>query len=255
MRISIRVLRQVACSAEPVDSKVLADHFLRVSPCVLYGQLGEYADQHIPSSLTAMRKTKLNVEQDNGIPAVFLDRDGTIIEDRGDLSNPSQVAFFKDTVSSLCWLSGHFALFLVTNQPGVAKGTISMQDVDRVNSHISSYLSAHGVRFLAIYVCPHERLSACPCIKPNPYFLKKAERDFGVDLGRSFVIGDHPHDVELARNARANAIYVLSGHGMKHRDDIPMDTEVAGDIREAAEIIRQRVETTQEIGSNQRTNM
>ena len=151
-------------------------------------------------------------------------------------------------------LSGHFALFIVTNQSGVAKGTISMQDVERVNSYISSYLSAHGVRFLAIYVCPHERLSACPCIKPNSYFLKKAKRDFGIDLERSFVIGDHPHDVELARNAGANGIYVLSGHGMKHRGDIPGDTEVAGDIREATEIIRQRIETTQEAGSNQRTS-
>ena len=191
-----------------------------------------------------MKKANLDAEQDNGIPAVFLDRDGTIIEDRGDLSDPSQVVFFKDTVSSLRYLSGHFALFIVTNQSGVAKGTISMQDVERVNSHISSYLSAHGVKFLAIYVCPHERLSACSCIKPNTYFLKKAKRDFGIDLGRSFVIGDHPHDVELARNAGANGIYVLSGHGMKHRGDIPRDTEVAADIREATELIRQRVETT-----------
>jgi len=190
-----------------------------------------------------MRKTDLDVKKDNGMPAVFLDRDGTIIEDRGDLSDPSQVEFFKGTVSSLRYLSGHFALSIVTNQSGVAKGTISMQDVDRVNSHISSYLSAYGVRFLAIYVCPHERLSACHCIKPNSYFLKKAKRDFGIDLGRSFVIGDHPHDVEFARNGGANGIYVLSGHGMKHRDGIPKDTEVAGDIREAAEIIRQRVET------------
>jgi histidinol-phosphate phosphatase family protein len=211
------------------------------------------AAAHPERSLTAIRKINLNVKQDNGIPAVFLDRDGTIIEDRGDLSDPSQVVFFKDTVSSLRYLSGHFALFIVTNQSGVAKGTISMQDVERVNSCISSYLSAHGVRFLATYVCPHERVSACPCIKPNPYFLKKAERDFGVDLGCSFVIGDHPHDVELARNAGANAIYVLSGHGLKHREDIPRDTEVASDIREAAEFIRQWLETAQEAGNNQRT--
>ena len=200
-----------------------------------------------------MKTTKLNTERIKRIPAVFLDRDGTIIEDRGDLSNPSQVVFFKDTVSSLRCLSAHFALFIVTNQPGVAKGTISMQEVEHVNNHIGSYLSEHGIPLLATYVCPHERVSACHCIKPNPYFLKKAERDFGIDLRRSFVIGDHPHDVELAKNVGANAIYLLSGHGIKHRDEISRDTEVAGGIQEATKIILEWVKTTQEIENNQRT--
>jgi histidinol-phosphate phosphatase family protein len=198
-----------------------------------------------------MKKTN---EQNKGIPAVFLDRDGTIIEDRGYLSDPSQVVFFRDTVSSLRCLSTHFALFIVTNQSGVAKGAITMQEVQHVNSHIRSYLSAHGITLLATYVCPHEHVSGCPCIKPNPYFLKKAERDFGIDLGRSFVIGDHPHDVELARNAGARAIYVLSGHGMKHRNEMLRGTEVAGGIMEAAEIIRERVEATRETESMRHTN-
>ena len=193
-----------------------------------------------------MGKTNLKTKQNKGIPAVFLDRDGTIIEDRGDLSDPSQVVFFRDTVPSLLYLSAHFALFIVTNQPGVARGAISLQEVEHVNSHIRSHLSTHGIRLLATYVCPHERVSGCSCIKPNPYFLKEAEREFGIDLGRSFMIGDHPHDVELARNAGANAIYVLSGHGMKHRDELSRGTEVASGIMEAVEIIRQRVGTTQE---------
>ena len=184
-----------------------------------------------------MCKTGLNAEQSDGMPAVFLDRDGTIIEDRGHLSSPSQVVFFEDTVSSLRRLSTHFALFIVTNQSGVAKGTISMQEVESVNRHIRSYLFERGITFLQTYVCPHEPVSACCCIKPNPYFLKKAKRDFGIDLGRSFVIGDHPHDVELARNAGAHGIYVLSGHGMNHLEEIPKDTEVADGIREAVQII------------------
>ena len=201
-----------------------------------------------------MKTTKLNPERIKRIPAVFLDRDGTIIEDCGDLSNPSQVVFFKDTVSSLRCLSAQFALFIVTNQSGVAKGTISMQEVEHVNNHISSYLSEHGIPILATYVCPHERVFACHCIKPNPYFLRKAERDFGIDLRRSFVIGDHPHDVELAKNAGANSIYLLSGHGMKHKDEISKETEVASGIHEATEIILEWVKTTQEIEKNQWTS-
>ncbi len=172
--------------------------------------------------------------------AVFLDRDGTIVEDFGDLSDPSQVVFFGDTVSSLRRLCKRFDLFIVTNQSGVAKGTITMQDVERVNSYVASYLARYGVPIVAAYVCPHERASGCHCIKPNPYFLKKAEEDYGIDLRRSFVIGDHPHDVDSARGVGATGIYLLSGHGMKHRGEIPDGTVVVSGIGEAAECILER---------------
>ncbi len=173
-------------------------------------------------------------------PAVFLDRDGTIIEDRGDLSEPAQVVFFSDTVSSLRRLAGRFTLFVVTNQGGVGKGAITMQDVDRVNAHVLSHLQRHGIRVAATYVCPHERASGCRCIKPNPYFLRKAERDFGIDLARSFVIGDHPHDVEFAVRGGATGIYVLSGHGRKHRADLPARVVVTDGIREATDLVLRR---------------
>ena len=187
-------------------------------------------------------------------PAVFLDRDGTIIEDRGDLSDPGQVVFFRDTVTALCRLAEHLALFIVTNQSGVAKGTISIGDVKRVNDYVEDALATHGVPIAATYVCPHERSSGCRCIKPNPYFLKEAERDFGIDLRRSFVIGDHPHDVELATRVGATGIYVLSGHGMKHRDELSGGTEVAGGIMEAAEIILQRAGITAATEGERHTN-
>ena len=199
-----------------------------------------------------MKKTDLNTEQNQGRPAVFLDRDGTIIEDRGNLSHPSQVVFFSDTVASLRCLSAHFALFIVTNQSGVAKGAISMPEVEAVNHHLRSHLSAQGINFLATYVCPHERGDGCACIKPNPYFLQKAEGEFGVDLRRSFVIGDHPHDAALAKNAGAHGIYVLSGHGRKHRAELPGGVAVAEGIREAAAIICQRAVIPQETANRGR---
>jgi D-glycero-D-manno-heptose 1,7-bisphosphate phosphatase len=169
--------------------------------------------------------------------AVFLDRDGTIIEDRGDLSHPSQVVFFRETVYSLRRLCEEFDLYIVTNQSGVAKGAISIQDVERVNSHVVSHLAESGVRIVETYVCPHRDGDGCCCIKPNPYFLRKAEKDHSIDLKHSYVIGDHPHDVAFAANAGASGIYVLSGHGRKHRKEISGDTVVVAGIREAAEII------------------
>jgi len=169
--------------------------------------------------------------------AVFLDRDGTLIEDRGDLSHPEEVVWYEDTVPSLLRLADCFDLFMVTNQPGVAKGAISREAVDRVNAYVFSYLAQHGIPIAAVYVCPHERADGCNCRKPNPYFLRKAERNFRVDLGRSFVVGDHPHDVEFANNVGATGIYVLTGHGKKHREEIPEDAVVTEGIGNAAEEI------------------
>ncbi len=169
--------------------------------------------------------------------AVFLDRDGTIIEDRGDLSHPSQVVFYDDTVPSLQRLQEKFELFLVTNQSGVAKGVISIEDVERVNTYVVGHLAEFGIRIVNTYVCPHARIDNCRCIKPKPYFLRKAERDHQIDLKRSYVIGDHPHDAEFGKNVNANAIYLLSGHGIKHRDELDDDTVVVNGIREAVELI------------------
>ena len=75
------------------------------------------------------------------------------------------------------------------------------------------------------------------CIKPESYFLKKEAKDRRIDLQRSFVIGDHPCDVQLAKNVGARGIYVLTGHGSKHVDELPEDTEMASGIAEAAEKI------------------
>ena len=148
------------------------------------------------SMIKPTKESRMRNREKTPHPAVFLDRDGTIIEDRGDLFRPSQIVFFRNTISSLRRLYECFDLFIITNQSGVAKGAISIQDVEVVNSHIISHLAESGVRIVETYVCPHDR---------------------------------------------SNAIYILSGHGIKHREEISRETVVADGIREAAEIILERV--------------
>ncbi len=169
--------------------------------------------------------------------AVFLDRDGTIIEDRGHLRNPSDVVFFPETFKALRKLREHFVLFIVTNQPGISKGLIRHNEVNRVNIHLIKTLAKEGIEITDIYVCPHSRTDDCVCIKPKPYFLKKAADNYHIDLQHSFVVGDHPHDVQLARNTGAHGIYLLTGHGRKHLPELPEDTDVAAGIMQAAEKI------------------
>ena len=170
-------------------------------------------------------------------PAVFLDRDGTIIEDRGHLRSPSEVVFFPDTVPSLKRLQEHFRLFVVTHQRGIADGIVSAAEVARVNEHVVAELSRHGVDITEVYCCPHRREDGCDCIKPKPYHLRQAARDYHIDLTRSFMVGDHPHDVVLADNAGACGIYVRTGHGAKHLAEIRGRPAIVPGIREAADWI------------------
>jgi len=173
-------------------------------------------------------------------PAVFLDRDGTIIEDRGHLSSINDVQIYPNTAWSLKQLNNNFELFIVTHQPGISRGLLTMNDVETVNSYILNVLSGNGISIREIYVCPHERSDKCCCIKPLPYFLHCAADDYTIDLEHSYVIGDHPHDVELACNAGSKGIYVLTGHGEKHYDQIPRDTIVMKNIAEATQYIMKK---------------
>jgi D-glycero-D-manno-heptose 1,7-bisphosphate phosphatase len=169
--------------------------------------------------------------------AVFLDRDGTIIEDRGHLKSPDEAHVFDDTIESLRLLACRFELFIVTHQPGVSRGLLTMDEVNRVNAFILDILDTNGISIREVYVCPHERSEGCRCIKPQPYFLMLAANDYTIDLERSYAIGDHPHDVELARNAGATGIYVQTGHGEKHLGDLRNDAVVTEGIGEAARYV------------------
>jgi histidinol-phosphate phosphatase family protein len=152
--------------------------------------------------------------------AIFLDRDGTIIEDRGDLSDPDSVEFIPGVFEALLSLRKRFAFFIVTNQPGISRGTVTAAQVETVNNRVVDVLAGAGVSIERVYVCPHTRAEGCECIKPKQYFLRLAELEHGIDLEQSYVVGDHPHDVEFAESAGATGIYVLTGHGKKHLNEL-----------------------------------
>ncbi|OGV72110.1 MAG: hypothetical protein A3K19_21170 [Lentisphaerae bacterium RIFOXYB12_FULL_65_16] len=170
-------------------------------------------------------------------PAVFLDRDGTLIEDRGALGEPGQVQFLPGVADALRRLQAEFALFVVTHQPWLARGVLTAAQVDGVNRFILEHLAAQGVTIREVYVCPHERSAGCPCMKPKPHAPEAAARKWKLDLTRSFAVGDHAHDVELGRNMGGRGVFVLTGHGAKHRDEIAPDVPVAAGLAEAADVI------------------
>lgn len=167
-------------------------------------------------------------------PAVFLDRDGTLIEDVGVLAHPEDIHLFAGTISALRQLQEKYLLFVITNQPGVAGGSITADQVAGVNKCLDEMLSLEGIRIKDWYVCPHAREDECCCIKPNPFFLLQAAKDYDLDLHRSFMVGDHPHDVLTGDPVGTFGLYLLTGHGQKHLGELSPERIVFHTISDAA---------------------
>ena len=149
--------------------------------------------------------------------AVFLDRDGTLIEERNYLARPDQVALFDGAGAALRRLQdAGFLLFVVTNQSGVGRGYFTMADVEKVNAHIAEEYAKAGVHFTKIYVAPEAPGQPSHGRKPSPQFLFDAEVEFGVDLRRSYLIGDKLIDLECGWNAGVKkCLLVRTGYGSK----------------------------------------
>ncbi len=172
-----------------------------------------------------------------GKPAIFLDRDGTIIKEAGNIRDTSLIEFFPFTFSALKELQKHFLLFIITNQSGVSKGLISLREVVMVNRYITDFLSASDITVVKTFCCTHKAEDRCRCRKPSPFFIHHAAARYNIDLGQSYIIGDHPSDAECGINAGVTPLYLLSGHGEKHRRELRHDVVVCSDLKAASELI------------------
>lgn len=147
--------------------------------------------------------------------AVFLDRDGTIIEDRDYLSRPEQVLIYPGATQALRKLSDHgFQLFMVTNQSGIGRGYFTLADAEAVNARLFSELARGGVRFTQTYMAPEAPDQPSRGRKPSPQFLFDARDAFGLDLAASYFIGDKLIDLQCGWNAGVRkSLLVRTGYG------------------------------------------
>ena len=147
--------------------------------------------------------------------AVFLDRDGTIIEEKVYLADPAKVVIFPGTGAALRRLmDAGYLLIIVTNQSGIGRGYYTEADMHRVNVRIAEILAEEGVRFEKVYFAPEHPELPSRGRKPSPQFLLDARDEFGVDLAQSYMIGDKLLDVECGRNAGVRkSILVRTGYG------------------------------------------
>ena len=185
-------------------------------------------------------------------PAVFLDRDGTLIEEAGYLDDLDRIALFPSTVDALRVLArGGYRLVVITNQSGIALGLFDEPFVRRTHEALQARLVAGGARIDGYYFCPHhpagqvaDLTQICECRKPAPALVHRAAEDLGIDLSRSWMIGDRWGDVQLASRAGlAGGILVRTGYGRSAEARPLPDVAaalVAEDLMEAASWLLRR---------------
>jgi histidinol-phosphate phosphatase family protein len=152
-------------------------------------------------------------------PAAFLDRDGTLIPDRGFLGDPAGVELLEGTIQALADLrDAGFRIVAVTNQSGISRGLISWDQYHAVEAELDRQLLAAGVGLDATYVCPHYPpiSGPCDCRKPGLKHYRDAETRFGIDLGRSLFVGDRLSDLLPALELGGRGVLVETGEGLTH---------------------------------------
>lgn len=172
-------------------------------------------------------------------PAVFLDRDGTVIEDTNYVGAVADVIPIPGAADALVRLAAAgYALIVVTNQSGIGRGYFSRHEVDAIHEHLARAWEAEGATIAHFFVCPHHPDDGCVCRKPSPKFLFEAAKRYNIDLERSFMIGDSAADIGCGQAAGARSILVRTGKGSdtETRPDVQPDA-VHDDLSAAADWI------------------
>lgn len=165
-------------------------------------------------------------------PAVFFDRDGTLIDDIGYLSDPGKVFFYNGVPEALKKLVDRgYLLVVITNQSGIGRGYFEEETAIAVNLSLLNLLEEKGVGLSAVYYCPHHPDERCLCRKPGVLMLKRAIDELGIDCSSSWVVGDTDKDVHAGMNAGLRAILVETGKPEK--GDLPADVMRSRSIADA----------------------
>lgn len=146
-------------------------------------------------------------------PAVFLDKDGTLVEDVPYNVDPERIRLAPHAAQALGRLRERgYRLIVVSNQSGVALGRFPACALEGVAHRLTELLAPHGAAPQAFYWCPHAPDDGCDCRKPRPGMLRRAAREHGIDLSRSWMVGDILHDIEAGHRAGCRAVLIDNGN-------------------------------------------
>lgn len=143
--------------------------------------------------------------------ALFLDRDGTVIEDRGYMKDPGLVRLLPGAAEALREIADEgWTLVVVSNQSGVGRGLITMEEREAVQARFQEAMREAGVEIAASYVCMHRPDEGCRCRKPSPFLVQQAATEHRLDLTESWMIGDRRSDIVCGRNAACRTIWLAN---------------------------------------------
>jgi D-glycero-D-manno-heptose 1,7-bisphosphate phosphatase len=173
-------------------------------------------------------------------PAVFLDRDGTLIEEVGYLDDAAALRLLPGVAAGLRVMqAAGYALVVISNQAGVGRGLFPLARVYQVMARLRAALRAEAVELDAIYFCPHRPDEGCACRKPGTELIERAEEDLQLDVRHSVMVGDKLLDVETGRRAGGRGVLVRTGYGEEASRNLPAEgpaapDHVAANLAEAA---------------------
>ncbi|MCL2390643.1 MAG: HAD family hydrolase [Endomicrobia bacterium] len=184
---------------------------------------------------TSNAKTKMT-------PAVFLDRDGTIIFDKNYLSLPGQVKLYSFSAASVKKLrEAGFKIIVVTNQSGISRKMFTEKDLEKVHKKFLSLIKENGVKIDGLYYCPHIDDDKCGCRKPKTGMALQAAKEHNIDLKKSYTVGDSIRDYMLGNNFGGKGVLVLTGHGkrqfLKVKNEKIKPLAVCKTLKQAARLI------------------
>ena len=184
--------------------------------------------------------------------AVFLDRDGTIVDDPGFLHEPGKVQLLPGAAAAIKRLNENgYLVVVVSNQSGIARGFYTAADYDAVQRRLGELLMAHGAHLDGSYFCPHHPqfpgtpgAPACDCRKPGPQLFREAQQALDIDFARSWWVGDRLSDVQPALSLGGQGILVATGEGNLHQGQArALGVMVVADLARAVDEILRTVTT------------
>lgn len=204
----------------------------KCSPCSLHGKRKCHVkerycmDRISPEEVAEKASEFLNRQK-----AIFVDRDGTLIQDKNFISKIEDVEFVPGSIKAVkIFKDLDYKVVIVSNQSGIGRGILTKEIVDKVNEFILSQLRKEGLDIDGVYYCPHSPDDNCECRKPNLEMVNQASLKLNLNLKNSWAIGDKLSDVMLGKNLGGKGGLVLTGYGKKEIEKIKQSSNIKPDF-------------------------